>query len=78
MLSSHMEDMGITPEDFEKACKETEKNIHSQFRKVSNHAKYSAHPSNSPPEELIVEWWLKCFALYLYGKDLHYVIITYE
>ncbi|XP_055925528.1 cilia- and flagella-associated protein 36-like [Argiope bruennichi] len=33
MLSSHMEDLGISPEDFQKACSETEKNIHSQFRK---------------------------------------------
>ncbi|XP_054712662.1 cilia- and flagella-associated protein 36-like isoform X1 [Uloborus diversus] len=33
MLSSHMEDLGIGPEEFERACSETEKNIHSQFRK---------------------------------------------
>ncbi|GFX98108.1 cilia-and flagella-associated protein 36 [Trichonephila clavipes] len=33
MLSSHMEDLGISPEEFQKACSETEKNIHSQFRK---------------------------------------------
>uniref|UniRef100_A0A2L2YL77 Cilia- and flagella-associated protein 36 n=2 Tax=Parasteatoda tepidariorum TaxID=114398 RepID=A0A2L2YL77_PARTP len=33
MLSSHMEDLGITADEFQKACSETEKNIHSQFRK---------------------------------------------
>lgn len=33
MLGSHMEDLGISADDFEKACTETEKHIHSQFRK---------------------------------------------
>ncbi|KAG8189452.1 hypothetical protein JTE90_012523 [Oedothorax gibbosus] len=33
MLSSHMEDLGITSEEFQKACSDTEKCIHSQFQK---------------------------------------------
>ncbi|XP_035221673.1 cilia- and flagella-associated protein 36-like [Stegodyphus dumicola] len=33
LLGSHMEDLGISPEEFDKACSESEKNIHSQFRK---------------------------------------------